>query len=481
MKRVLVAAAVVSLAATLLVFAREGYPVPGGDAAGFLVSSINYRLGRGLVNPFYAQNEWSDPTGGQRHIYYPPLFSLAVSALMPRPTPVGAFLAVALMQGVALLLAAFLLWRVGAAGAREPSWPATLLLVISLAGLCTSTLPTHGRAEALAQVFLLLGALALALLRGGVLAAVLGVLVGLTAAAQPIGAVEMGLVIALVFSFRRTAREAAPALLAVALLALAVFALTLALTPFGLRETMSGIVRAYPHTPWSAPPGRDWWRPWILVRRATFYGPLLLLALAAGVALARRAGRRPAAPALFALAAALLALALYHGSLTHKSLRNYNAILLAPVAYALVLAWFVRAGRAARALCLLVVAATATGFAGYVVCFPWFRAHARGLAQARAEWATLELPPERRLLLLGNLWALSEDYARMDRDPRTLEDPGRPRPLLVLGQRREDGGRPPAVPGFVLVHDAFNPALAGAGWRRRFVDEDYSFAVYRPE
>ena len=84
------------------------------------------------------------------------------------------------------------------------------------------------------------------------------------------------------------------------------------------------------------------------------------------------------------------------------------------------------------------------------------------------------------MLLRGNLWALAEDYGRVDLDPRVLEDPARPRPLLVLGQRRDHQGHPPDVPAFRLVHDGFNPALVEAGWRRRFVDEDYSFAVYEP-
>jgi hypothetical protein len=478
MKRALVATTAVLLAATLLLFARAAYPTPGTDAPSFLASAINHRLGRGLVNPLYPQIRWADPSGGARHVYYPPLFPLVVSALLPSPTPQGAFTVVALLQGVSLALGALLGWRLIASGG-EPAWPAVLLLMASLAGLGTSLLPTQGRAEALALVLLLLGALALVGLRGSGRVAALGLLLGLMAATHPIGAVEAGLVAALVFAFGRPAREVLPELLLIALLAAAVFAAALAFTPHGLGETLQGMARAYPHTPWTAPPGRDWWRPWILLRRATFYGPLFLLALAGGVALLRR--RAPAARALFALAAVLLAAVFYHGSLTHKSLRNYNAILLAPLAYALVLAWFARAGRALRAACFVTVAATAAGLAGYALCFPWYRAHAHTLARARAEWAALPLPPERRVLLRGNLWALSEDYARIDLDPRLLDDPARARPILVLGQRREHAGRPPAVPGFRLLHDGFDPALTQAGWRRRFVDEDYSFAVYLPQ
>jgi len=478
MKRALVALATALLAATLVVFARAAYPTPSGDAPSFLVSAVNHHLGRGLVNPLYPQNRWSDPTGAARHIYYPPLFPLALSALLPAATPVGAFLVIALMRAATLALCAVLGWRV-IARHGEPGWPLVLLLAASLCGLATSLLPTEGRPEALALLFLMLSALAVVHLRGPALLAVLGLLLGLTGATQPLDAVETGLVLALYFACARPARAALPALLVIAILGVAVFAAVLALTPYGLGETVGGILRAYPYTPWTAPPGADWWRPWILLRRATFYGPLFLLASGAGLALARR--RPPLARALFVVAVLLLAAVFYHGSLTHKSLRNYNAIFLAPLAYALLLAWCTHAGRAVRAACFLAVAATATGLAGQVICFPWYLAHAHTLGRARAEWAALALPAERRTLVRGNLWALSEDYARVDIDPRVLDDPARPRPILVLGQRREHAGHPPAVPGFRLVHDGFNPALAASGWRRHFVDQDYSFAVYLPQ
>jgi hypothetical protein len=197
---------------------------------------------------------------------------------------------------------------------------------------------------------------------------------------------------------------------------------------------------------------------------------------------------RPPAPALFAACAALLLACFYFGSLTHRALRNYNAILLAPLWFGVVSAWVawsrVFGGRGqgwARALCVVLVLLTGSGFALHAAGLHWHLAHALTLEQARARWRELGLPAEPRILMRGNLWALGEDYARIDLDPRTLDDPRRPRPLLVLGQRPEHRGRPPTLPGFVLVHDHFTPALASAtGASRLFAQEDYSFAVYAP-
>jgi hypothetical protein len=143
-RRETVWAVALAVAALLTAFAFHGYPAPSTDAPSFLVSAINYSLGRGLVNPFYPQIAYGDPTGLHRHVYYPPAFPLAVSALMPSPTPRAAFLAVAVLRVVSVLLAALLLCRVAERG-RAQARGLTLLVSLSLGGLATNWLPTVGR------------------------------------------------------------------------------------------------------------------------------------------------------------------------------------------------------------------------------------------------------------------------------------------------------------------------------------------------
>jgi len=489
--RLLVWTVAVGLAMALLLFAGHAYPTPGTDAPGFLVSAINFRLGRGLVNPFYPQMAFADPTGMQRHIFYPPLFPLVVSALMARPTPRDAFLAVGWLRAACVLLSCGLLLAVARKADPDLRKPTAALIASSLCGLCTNWLPTLGRAEALATLLILVAALAALRVSGTALVVLLGVLTGLVAATQPFGAVELTAVIGLACAIREGTAAALARTAAVAAIGLAMVAAVLALSPYGLAETLAGMARAYPHTPWMAPPGEGWWKPWLTARCSTFYGPLFVLALACGAHLLRRRGR---VGSRFAFAAFVLALlvCVYLGSLTHHSLRNYNLLLLSPLAFALVVAWFAASRswtgasgtRWGRAACLGCVLATATGFLGYLACFPHFLAHSRGLEEARAAWRSVPFPAEQRIILMGNLWPLSEDYGRMERlSPAALGDVmrRRPVPVLALGQRREHRGTPPPLPGFVLLHDAFDHERTwDRGPLRYFLEEDYSFAVYLP-
>jgi hypothetical protein len=101
-----------------LLFAWTGYPPPGSDAPGFLVSAINLARGHGFVNQLYPQAALADPSGGRRHIYNAPLFPLVLAGLMPFPTPQGAFLVVAALHGASLLLCVLFFSRLlGAYGA----------------------------------------------------------------------------------------------------------------------------------------------------------------------------------------------------------------------------------------------------------------------------------------------------------------------------------------------------------------------------
>jgi len=510
-RRVLVWTAAGGVALALVVFARHAYPTPGTDAPSFLVSAINHRLGRGLVNPFYPQRAFADPTGAQRHVYYPPLFPLAVSALMRRATPTDAFLAVAWLRVASVLLSCALLLAVALRADRGLAGSTAALIAFSLCGQATSWLPTLGRPEALATLLVIVAALG-ALHRGppsreglhrgppsreglrldgAALVAFLGAVTGLLAATQPFGAVELVAVIGLAWSIREPTAAVLARTAAVAAIAAAVFAAVALPSPHGLAETLAGMARAYPHTPWSAPPGEGWWKPWVTARRGTFYGPLYALALLCGAHLLARRGGVRSRPAFAAFALALAA-CLYHGSLTHHSRRNYNALLLSPLAFAVVVGWFAasrswigsRWTRLGRAACLACVLGTAAGFLGHVAGLPWFVAHGRGLDEARAAWRSVPFPAGARIVLMGNLWPLSEDYGRMELlSPAALGDVmrRRPVPVLALGQRREHHGTPPPLREFTLLHDSFDRE-----WARRprllrpFLEEDYSFAVYLP-
>jgi hypothetical protein len=470
-----------AVAAVLLLFAHHAYPTPNTDAPSFLVGAVNFARGQGLVNPYYPHRAFGDLSGRDRLVYYPPAFPLTVGLLMPEPTSRGAFLAVAVLRALSIALAAVLLCRVASMAATTPSRGLTALVALSLCGLATNWLPTLGRPEALATLLVILAALAALWLRGWTLVAVFGVLLGLTAATQPMGAVELGLVMCLWLAAREPPEDAAPRVAVTAAIAVLVFTVFLAVSPHGLRETLSGILRSYPHTPWSSLPGSDWWKPWLTARRSTFYLPLFAAAAGGAVWLVVRRPAHARSPYLLAAAAAGLLASLYHGSFTHHALRNYNALLLSPIAFALLVAVAARrpAARAIRAGALVCVAASTVGFFGHLAFLPWFLRHGHTLEEGRARWTQAPIRPEARVSVSGNLWALSEQYDRLQMTPSTaVGDPRRLQPVLLLGQRREYEGEPPQLAGFRLVLDWFNRELARPGLHRYFVAEDYSFAVY---
>jgi len=478
------------VALTLVLFGRYAYPTPGTDAPSFLATAIEHRQGHGLVNPFYPQIAFADPTGAHRHIYYPPLFPLVVSALMRRPTPGDAFLAVAVLRAASVLLSCALLLGVARRASGALGLSTAALIALSLCGLATNWLPTLGRPEALATLLVILAALLALRKDGRGLVVGLGGLTGLVAATQPFGAVELVAVIGLAWSIREPTGGALARTVAVAAIGLGVFTAVLALSPHGLSATLAGMARAYPHTPWAAPPGEEWWKPWLTARRSTFYGPLLIVALFCGAHLLARRGGVRSRP-LFALFVLALAFCLYLGSLTHHSRRNYNVLLLSPIFFALVVYWFAasrswtgaRAARVGRAACLACVAGTASGFLGHLAGLPWFVRHGRGLDEARAAWREVAFPAGARIVLMGNLWAVSEDYGRMELlSPSALGEVmrRRPVPVLAFGQRPEHRGTPPPLAGFVLVRGFFNPEWSPPPILRYFLEEDYSFAVYVP-
>ena len=160
------------------------------------------------MNPFYPQIAFGDPTGQNRHVYYPPAFPLVVAALMPSATPRGAFLAVGALRAASVALAA---WGLCLLAARlDPSRESrlTLLAALALCGMATHWLPTLGRPEALGTLLVLLAALAALKLEGRGLVAALGVILGATAATQPMGGLQLALVVVLYFAASRPPRRA---------------------------------------------------------------------------------------------------------------------------------------------------------------------------------------------------------------------------------------------------------------------------------
>lgn len=462
------------LAASFLVFAAHVYPVPTADSYSFLPPALSFEAGRGLRNPMSDLALRLDPTGEARYVQYPPLFQLALALLMTRPTPGAAFLALGALNALNLLLSALLLARTASHLPRA----ATLGAGVGLLGLATGLLGHQmGRPEVLATLWVLLSIhLHLSLPPERSWAAG-GVLLGLLGATHPMGGLVLGLLTALSFAARRPTPKAL--LLAAGTLAvsLSTFALVLALSPFGLRETLAGTLRHAEITLAHRHPGAALTPYWISNPGSTFYAlPYLLLVAGLG---ARAAARRVSvcSPALFiALLLPLLAIAWSTGVRTPEL--TYNLFLFAPAVFAANLA--LAGGRTVhQGAVLLAHGAAAAGYLRTLVLFGFFLAHGLPLEEAREAFRRV-LSEHGRAGVTPSLWVLSEDYERMIAWPAAYVDQLSGAEVFVTQQNYSGLQAPPELTGFRLVENRFlHRPCEVLGVRLANTVPGYAYAVYR--
>jgi hypothetical protein len=469
------------LAASFLVFAAHVYPVPTADSYSFLPPALSFEAGRGLRNPVSDLALRLDPAGEARYVQYPPLFQLALALLMTRPTPGAAFLALGALNALNLLLSALLLARTASQfGDRRDRSPraATLAAGVGLLGLATGLLGHQmGRPEVLATLWVLLSLhLHLSLPPERSWAAG-GVLLGLLGATHPMGGLVLGLLTALSFAARRPTPRAL--LLAAGALAasLATFAILLALSPFGLRETLAGTLRHAEITLAARHAGAALTPYWISNPGSTFYAlPYLLLVAGLGArAVARRISVR--SPALFtALLLPLLAIAWSTGVRTPEL--TYNLFLFAPAVFAANLA--LASGRTIhQGAVLLAHGAAAAGYLRTLVLFGFFLAHGVPLEEARDAFRRI-LPEHGRAGVTPSLWVLSEEYERMIAWPAAYVDQLTGAEVFVAQQNYSGRQTPPELPGFRLVENRFlRRPCEVLGVRLANTVPGYAYAVYR--
>lgn len=468
------------IALSFLVFGAHAYPVPAGDSQAFLPPALLLEAGEGLRNPVSGLTRQIDPAGGDRYLQYPPLFQLVLTGLMTEPSPRAAFLALAVLGALDLLLAFLLFQRAVAPAARRHPWAAPLAVTAATAATATLLLGQQtGRPEGLATLWVLLGAHAF-LSRGPSAWPLHGLLLGLLGATHPAGGFLAGLLLAAAtLASRPRLGDALRWLAGAAALALVLFALLLHLGPWGLAETLAGIVR---HAD-LALAGRDSTESlrtyWITNAGATFFAlPYLLLLASLTALLVRR--RREVHPLLLP-AALLLGGAAWTLSLRAPELA-YNLQLFAP----LVFAGNLRAAfdgaprrRLLQGAATGVHALAAAGYARSLVLFFFFLSAGVPLDEARRDFARIARSAQPPVAVTSSLWVLSEDYADLRALPFGTPAERIPGSLFVVQQSYSGLREPPAVPGFHLTEERFvrrSCRLFGIEIARTV--PGYGFAVY---
>jgi hypothetical protein len=230
----LIAVSVQTISAAFIV------PLPFPDANAFIPAAVTFRSTGTLANHIYAAAYLYDPAHLGRFIFYPPLFPWLVGSLMPTATPRAAFAVLAAFRILTILALALLIVRAARNLRDADSWillGTGSVLLIAEAGM---RVPTVGRPEALASLFVVGAISTLFLNKEGWRLIALTVASGLIGATHPVGAVISIMLLSGYFTFTHAPRSACARALAVGLGGATISLAIIAVSPNGFVDTILG-------------------------------------------------------------------------------------------------------------------------------------------------------------------------------------------------------------------------------------------------
>ncbi|MDP2704172.1 MAG: hypothetical protein Q8P01_03030 [bacterium] len=473
--------------ALFLVFAYSVYPVPGGDSIFYLAPAVQFAARGTLISPFYS--EWLmdkivDPSGMKRFLYYPPLFPLAVSALMPQATPQGALIAIALINIAVIALSILLFYKV-ATRKESLDWKKVFLIVIALLALASSLTET-GRPETLARLWVALGALVYFYAHKKYDWVFYGILLGLMFATHPAGGIFSIFILGMVFGATLKLKDVFLKGSATFFLGFLVFLGVIILGPFGISETIGGIFRhiitlnhIIAQLPQKFFTPSNMFKYFIAFPTAPFYAFVMLLVPVAGIFFYRKYRKCLVSTWLVLVCAAMLVYLFGKAiSLGHA----FYTTLFAPLIFSIFIYLFLESGRFWKSVTITVLLLVATGFLRTTLLFPFFLKQGVTLEEARAHFARLTRPYEGKNVLFGvtgGLWTLTENYEKVY-SYNTWPDKPKERTALVFFQQRYSGMlTPPPVDGCALTYDSFSKSVPKIfGVKLGNTMPGYGYAVY---
>lgn len=481
------------LAALLLMMGRHGFPLPGDDSSCFIPPAVHLKNGEGLINPVDIHTHLTDPTGGDRFMYYPPLLQFTLAGLMPQGNAMGVLFALSLIGTMALIATSFLLWR-RLKTSETPGILGTLVTGLSLMGIL-SYLPagTNGRPEVLVMLWVALWASILLFGKFGkpwVKDVLVILLLGLNAATQPVSAFLGGLLIALYYLLTKAPK---PVLIRIAALAAgggALLLLVLALSPYGIERHIHAILTHASHVVINHEPFNpaQFVQMYFTGAHFTGYGLVLATALIALSLHIRRANVSKTSRILCWLVFAVLLASLWYFAI-RISARNYNVFALMPVILLGNLDLLLslpallknQALKTARAGLVLITAVTTIGFVRKALLFYFFLHQGVSLEQARQDFARIAPQAHGMIYVSDSLWTLTEDHRRL----RYWYDKAGPLPpgtgMLIVQNNIFRNPDPPVIPGYKIIFSSFNhqvPKVLGKAISGQM--PGYNFAAYVP-
>ncbi|MEY4731251.1 MAG: hypothetical protein RL681_197, partial [Candidatus Parcubacteria bacterium] len=247
---ILLAAATVLIAGITIAFGATGYALNGyHDAVFFMPAAVSVAGGHGLNNPLTdTRTSWGDPTGGDRYLYFPPLWPLLIGSLtsraIPIPFPQQAMLIAGILAGVTALLIAFFFYKIATLNGRSFTMYGAVLISAVLVIMFRAAWNMMARPETFEGLLLITACLvAWYARRQWHILTCFAVVVGIMPAIHPFGAMFAPLLVGLYYAARYPFRRAAASIVAVYGFAFIAYVLVMQCSPYGIIETLQGVSR----------------------------------------------------------------------------------------------------------------------------------------------------------------------------------------------------------------------------------------------
>lgn len=490
LKEIILILVCLAIAALLLVFAHNAYPVPGGDSVFFLVPALQLSNEGVLANPLFSdeQNINSiDPSGMKKFLIYPPLFPLILNHGMAGASPIDIFVTIAILNIFTLWLCAWAFYR-AAKKDGNLDWPKFCAVILGLLALASGLVGGSGRPEILSSLWVALGILVFFHVGKKYDWLLYGILSGLMFATHLTGGIIAFLALGTMLATRLRAKEALSRFSGIVLISFPVFLSAIAIGPFGVRETILGTVRnALAVSSGYAAQFSEWFtvskfvQYYILSPVTPFYAFVVILLLVSGWYFYKKYRPQIASPALFGLC--VFSLLIMLASMIYSVGHIFYLLIFAPIIFLGFIRYFSESGIFPKAVVITVLFLVSTAFLRMAILFPPFLDGEPSFAQARETFSKASREHaggNLKIGVTGSLWSLSEDYKNMYIYNAWPKKPKEGATLVFFQQKYSGLSAPLEIAGCIVSENRFSPdASKFLGVKLGNTPPGYNYAVYK--
>jgi len=395
------------------------FPLPGTDARAFIPPAIRYSSGAGLDNPISPLAFDTDLQNQDRFYFYTPLFPWLVGFLMPKATTQAAFMVAAIMRVVAVAWLSFLLVKIAnrtRTGLNSTVAIVIALMVFSYAGMF---LPTVGRPEILASIFLVAGVTIVLYTKGLVEAILQGCIFGLLGATHPAGAViavaVFGLSCAVKYRYLNALRQTT----IVTVLGVLVCLVLISISPNGLLDTLAGLkIHSDMQIERNIGSVLNVIKYWVFWPDRFFFGPILVLTLFLFSAEGWFHYKKISSPLLSLIWLLIIFFLIWFFGVRVPP-TSYNLAMFQPITYCVLIYLLFRVQtvkvskrKVVRSLACLMLLASLVSPVRTILMYQSMLSTGKTYAAARNQIETA-IADGQFIFFTGSTWALSENYEHM--------------------------------------------------------------------